>query len=107
MVAMVDNSPPSATFFDINERNPVSPVSPLVRSVGQSSHELLQEMGTWPMRSASKGGIPTIKLALELQVMQSIQSLLLSGDYFWSWSTYPIEYSDKARNACGYLTTLR
>ena len=84
--AMVDNSPPSATFFDINERNLESPASRLVQSAGQSSHELLLETGTWPMRSASKGGTPIIKPALELQIMQSIRSLLLSRCYFWSWS---------------------
>jgi hypothetical protein len=104
MVAMVDNSPPSATFFDINERNLASPVSPPVRSAGQSSHELLLETGTWPMRSASKGGTPIIKQALELQIMQSIRSLLLSRGYFWSWSIP--SHSDKAWNACGYITTL-
>jgi hypothetical protein len=83
--AMVGNSPHSATFFDINERNLVSPVSPLVRSVGQSLHELLLETGTWPMRSASKGGTPITKLSLKLQIMQRIRSLLLSRSYFWSW----------------------
>jgi hypothetical protein len=85
-VAMVDNSPPSATSFDINERSLASPASPLVRSAEQSSHELLLETGTWPMRSASKGETPIIKLAPELQIMQSMRPLLLYRGYFWSWS---------------------
>jgi len=83
MAAMVDNSPPSATSFDISERNQEFPASHLVRSAGQSSRELLQEMGIWPTRSASRGGTRITELGLGSQIMQSIRSLLLFRSYFW------------------------
>jgi hypothetical protein len=52
MDATVDSFPPSATSFDTNARNVESLASSLVQNVGQSSHELLLETGTWPTRSA-------------------------------------------------------
>lgn len=58
MVAMDDSSPPSATFYDTNERNRGLRQKVHVLDVVLNSRALLQEMDIWHMTNASRGEHP-------------------------------------------------
>jgi hypothetical protein len=86
MAAMVDNSLPSAISSDISVRNQAFPASHLVQSVGPSSRELLQGMGIWPTRSASKGGTQIIEFGTGITIHASIRFASSFPELFLVWS---------------------
>ena len=77
---MGDNFPPLATYFAINERNPVQHRSPAAQIAELSLRGLLPETAIWHTTSANHGGIHKRRFVHDMHS--------LGGVYIWTvyWS---------------------